>query len=372
MIHGRVTLGLLGKDRRIAGGPFDSWDGAGLALCLDPGAAKRAEAALVLDLPDYTAPTGPQLTDTLAAILAAWHAHPGDDLFIGCRAGLGRTGTLIAALANLAGHADPVGWTRAHYHPGAVETPSQEQAVAALDHGDVWRRFRARTRTTPPPVALYHYPDNASTYPHILLRELGIPFELRLVDRARNAQHSPDYLRLNPRGLIPVLVDQGACGGDLVVTETAAIALHLLDRHPECGLAPPPGSLRRARLYQWLIHLTNTPQVEHLKRAYPDRHTTIEAAIPDIRATAIRRLDTIFDQIEADLGPAPYLLGDTYCAADPFLLMMVLWTSRMPRPAWTLPRLAAHTSRLCRRPAVRAALELENIPLPLVSKDFFF
>ena len=51
----------------------------------------------------------------------------------------------------------------------------------------------------------------------MLLRELGVPFELRLVDRKQGAQHSAEYLRLNPQGLIPVLVD-----GELVLTETAA------------------------------------------------------------------------------------------------------------------------------------------------------
>jgi glutathione S-transferase len=357
--NGEVTLRLHGKDRRIAGGPFDSWNGFGIGLCLDSGAARRTQADLVLDIEDFTAPTPAALADTLAALLALWRDRPHDDLFIGCRAGYGRTGTLVAALASLAGHADPVAWTRARYHPKAVETPAQEQAVAALDAGAIWKSYRERTATTPPPVALYHYPDNASTFPHMLLRELGIPFELRLVDRARNAQRSPEYLRLNPRGLIPVLVD-----GDLVVTETAAIALHLLDRHSECGLAPAVGTPRRATFYEWMIHLTNTPQVEHLKRAYPDRHTTIANAVADVKATAISRLDTIFDQIEADLGDRPFLLGERFSAVDLFLLMMVLWTGRMPRPAWTLPRLAAHARRVCARPAVRATLEAEGIAPP--------
>jgi glutathione S-transferase len=58
-----------------------------------------------------------------------------------------------------------------------------------------------------------------------MLREIGRPFELRLVDRTRNEQKSGEYLRLNPNGLIPTLVD-----GSLVLFETAAIALHLADK----------------------------------------------------------------------------------------------------------------------------------------------
>ena len=71
----------------------------------------------------------------------------------------------------------------------------------------------------------------------MLLHELGVPFELQLVDRTQGAHKSPAYLKLNPNGLIPVLVD-----GDLVLYETAAICLHLADTHPGRGLAPPLGT----------------------------------------------------------------------------------------------------------------------------------
>ncbi|RZL89324.1 MAG: hypothetical protein EOP73_30210, partial [Variovorax sp.] len=81
---------------------------------------------------------------------------------------------------------------------------------------------------------LHYYPSNASFAPHILLEEIGAPFSLRLVDRSNNEHKSAAYLQLNPNGLIPTLVD-----GDLVLYETAAILMHLADRHP--GFAPAPG-----------------------------------------------------------------------------------------------------------------------------------
>ena len=131
-MNGSVTLRLLGQDRRITGGPFDSWTSAGIGLCLDPTATKRHTATLILDLPDFTAPTQVQLQTTLSSLLDAMRAHPEAPVYIGCKAGYGRTGTFIAALAKLAGHPDPVAWTRSHYHPGAVETEAQEAAVAAF------------------------------------------------------------------------------------------------------------------------------------------------------------------------------------------------------------------------------------------------
>ncbi len=89
---------------------------------------------------------------------------------------------------------------------------------------------------------LFYYPGNASMAPHMLLNELGVPFKLTLVDRARNGQRSPDYLRLNPNGRIPVLVD-----GDQVVFETGAILVHLVDRHADAGLAPALGTPERTQ-----------------------------------------------------------------------------------------------------------------------------
>ena len=73
---------------------------------------------------------------------------------------------------------------------------------------------------------LYYYPGNANLAPHILLEEIGADYELVLVDRNKNEQKSPAYLKLNPAGRIPVLVD-----GGLVLYEAAAICLHLADRH---------------------------------------------------------------------------------------------------------------------------------------------
>ena len=103
-------------------------------------------------------------------------------------------------------------------------------------------------------LRLHFHPGNASFAPHLLLQELGIPHELVLVDRAAQAHKSPAYLRLNPNGLIPVLED-----GDRVLYETAAILLHLADRHPEAGLLPPLGSAARAQAYKWLCWLSTMP-----------------------------------------------------------------------------------------------------------------
>ena len=119
-------------------------------------------------------------------------------------------------------------------------------------------------------IKLHYFPGNASFAVHVLLRELGVPFELELVDRAQGAHKSAQYLKLNPNGLIPVLVD-----GELVLYETAAILLHLADAQTQASLAPlapAMGTPERARFYKWLFWLSNTMQATMPLYFYSDRY----------------------------------------------------------------------------------------------------
>jgi len=208
-------------------------------------------------------------------------------------------------------------------------------------------------------LALYYYPGNASLLPHMMLREIGVPFELRFVDRDRKAQKSAEYLKLNPNGRIPALVDD-----DLVLFETAAIALHLVDRFPQAGLAPEAGTRERAEFYKWMIHLTNTPQAEYRAWFYPHEHVSDEAAAPAVKQAAEQRLYRMFDVIFEQLGSRTWLVGDRFSAADLFLFMLIRWGRGMPRPPRALPNLNALAERVSARPAVQAALEAENFQAP--------
>jgi glutathione S-transferase len=208
-------------------------------------------------------------------------------------------------------------------------------------------------------LALYYYPGNASLLPHMMLREIGAEFELRFVDQDNLQQKSPEYLKLNPNGRIPVLVD-----GDLVLFETAAIALHLADTFPQAGLAPAVGTKERAELYKWMMHLTNTPQAEFRAWFYPQQHVSDEAAAPAVKQAAGERLNRMFDVISAQLGDRTWLLGETFSAADLFLFMLIRWSRNMPRPARTIPNLKAFAERVLARPAVQEAFRAEGIQEP--------
>ena len=137
-MSGTVFLHFFGQPRRIDGGSFDRFQRPAIGVCLEMNSSRVAQADVQIPIADFQAPTQTQLRNGLLAILKLMRTRPSDAIYIGCRAGLGRTGTLIAALAKLALVDDPVAWTRLMYHPHAVETAAQEAAVAVLDVDAVW------------------------------------------------------------------------------------------------------------------------------------------------------------------------------------------------------------------------------------------
>jgi glutathione S-transferase len=212
-------------------------------------------------------------------------------------------------------------------------------------------------------MQLHHFPGNASMTPHMVLEELGVPYELVLVDRTIHAQRSPAYLKLNPNGKVPVLVD-----GDLVLYETAAIVLHLADTHPGAGLAPPLGTPERALFYKWLMWLANTLQAEMPLYFYAERWADTPEAAAQVKAHAQAHIAGMIDQLDAELARhgGPWFLGERYSVLDPYVLMLARWTRGMARPARTLPQLGPYLQRLLARPAVQRAYAQEGLGEPRV------
>jgi glutathione S-transferase len=219
-------------------------------------------------------------------------------------------------------------------------------------------------------ITLHYTPGSANLAPHVLLHELGTPFDLALVDREAQAHKAPAYLRLNPNGLIPVLVDRRpAFGGELVLYETVAILLHLADTHPAAGLAPALGTAERAHFTKWLVWLTNTLQATLIHYFYPERMVAegnAEGAL-QVKARAMARVGSLLEQLDAQLAShgQPWLLGERYSAADPMAWMLTRWTRNFAeRPARSFAHIAAYQQRMLARPAVQAAIAAEGLQAP--------
>lgn len=215
-------------------------------------------------------------------------------------------------------------------------------------------------------IQLHYSPSTAAMVPHILLEELGVPFEKVLVDTSTGAHRTEAYRRLNPNGLVPSLTD-----GDLVLYETAAICLHLCDTHPQAALMPPPGSVDRAQAYKWLMWLTNTLQATLIVYFYPERSVAPgnAAAAAEVKAQAEIRIGGMLDQLDAELARhgVPWFAGAPYSVLDPYVFTLCRWTRNFASPAArTRPQLGPYLQRMLDRPAVQRVLVAEGLAPPFV------
>jgi glutathione S-transferase len=190
-------------------------------------------------------------------------------------------------------------------------------------------------------TTLYYSPSTASLVVHWLLIELGIPHELHKLDFDKREQKSPEYLAINPAGVVPAL----ALDGD-VLTEAAAIVLHLADRHPEAGLAPAIGTPARGQYYKWMFFMANTLQPAYRAWFYPTEPAG-EANVEAVKAAARAKIEAAWQQVDDHLrAHGPWLLGAQRSAADFMMTMLMRWSRNMPRPAHTWPALGAHAQAM--------------------------
>lgn len=198
-------------------------------------------------------------------------------------------------------------------------------------------------------MKLYYAPGTCSLSPHIVLRELDLPFDLIRVDnRAKRTEDGRDFLAINPKGYVAAL----EIDGGQVLTEGPAISQYLADLRPEAGLAPPAGSWARSQLHEWLnfisaeIHGGFGPL---FNRDLP------EAA----RAWWQARLERRLDYVATALRERQALVQDRYGLADIYLYAVLLWAPQLGVDLARWPALVAFQRRIESRPAVQAALAAE-------------
>ncbi|UWX04572.1 glutathione S-transferase family protein [Pseudoxanthomonas sp. NC8] len=195
-------------------------------------------------------------------------------------------------------------------------------------------------------VVLYGSPSTASLVVHWLLIELGIAHELRQLDFDKREQKSPEYLAINPQGRVPALLIDGK-----VLTESAAIAMHLADLHPGAKLAPDVGTPARAAYYRWMFFCAYTLMPAYRSWFYADEPAG-EANSAVVKERARQQIEAAWLQVAGHLeGHGPYLLGAQVSAADFVLTMLMRWSRNMPRPSDRWPALAAFARRMKDRPS---------------------
>ena len=203
---------------------------------------------------------------------------------------------------------------------------------------------------------LYYAPGAASFVVHWLLIELGLDHELRKVDTAAGEQKSPEYLALNPNGVVPTWVDEGR-----TMFEAAAIAMTLGDRYAAGRFAPLFDAPERAAYNQWMFHLANAVQPLFRIWWYPHEPAG-EANAELVRQHVIPRIEAAWQRLDDHLAKnGPYLLGGQPSDVDFDLTMLMRWSRGMPRPGDRWPHLGALAAKMKARPSFATLYEREGL-----------
>ena len=201
-------------------------------------------------------------------------------------------------------------------------------------------------------MKLYYSVGACSMAPHIVLHELGLPFEAVQVDLGTHklAKTGQDYYQINPKGYVPALeVDDGS-----LLTEVAAILQYLADRKPEAGLLSAPGSMQRYRAIEWLTFISS----ELHKGFSPLWNPNMPEAAKQI---ALDRLQTRFALLDKHLASHEFLMGDRFTVADAYAYTILTWAAALKLDLGRWSHLKAYVQRIAARPAVRDTARNEKL-----------
>jgi len=199
-------------------------------------------------------------------------------------------------------------------------------------------------------MKLYYSPGACSLATHIAAKEEGLALDLERVDlKTHRTEHGGDFRRLNPKGYVPALeLDDGA-----LLTENVAILPFIADQNPQAGLAPPPQTMERTRLVEWLAFLAT----ELHKSFGPIFHHGNDTLKAEARDTIEKWLAYIADR----LAGQDFLMGERFTVADAYLFVMLRWCDIAQIPLGNFPVLASYRARIAARPAVQAAMREEKL-----------
>lgn len=206
-------------------------------------------------------------------------------------------------------------------------------------------------------ISLFYSPGSCSLAPHIVLNEIGEPFELRKFSTANDDNFSAEYLAINPKGRIPALQIDG-----FTLTENAAILAFLGRRFSSSGLYPPEGSEAEARCLELLAWSSNTVHVAFAQLFRPERFVLNEQDYAAVKESGKINYQQCLADIETRLGSKEYSLGSEFSVVDPFWLVFYRWgvlagfDMRNKFPVYT-----DYAERLCGRVSVQQALAAEGI-----------
>ena len=199
---------------------------------------------------------------------------------------------------------------------------------------------------------LYWHPDSSSLAPMAVLEETGAAYEAVRIDIVAGENFSPDYKKIHPYGRVPALkLPDGRA-----VFESAGLVMYLADRHREAGLAPAPQAPERAVFYQWLLFMADSLYPSYNRFYRCERYAASPQAQAEVRDSAVQTRAEQWQVIEQILQYQAWLLGDTFSAADIYLMMLTTWDEDPEGLAGRCPNVMRVAGAAAERPATARAL----------------
>lgn len=190
---------------------------------------------------------------------------------------------------------------------------------------------------------------------HVLLEEIGKPYDLRVVDFSKKEQKSPEYLGVNPKGKVPALIrDDGS-----VLTEFAAIAIWLALTNPEKKLMPtdPEGMARAIEALDFAVGTLHMLSWRLWRR--PDTYVSDPEAQKEVQQRGMDAVLAGLEVVDGQLEGKDFLIGD-FSIADAALYYVEFWAADVA--GWPLPaNVQAHFQRMKTRPSVQASRKQEGM-----------
>jgi glutathione S-transferase len=205
-------------------------------------------------------------------------------------------------------------------------------------------------------LELFYSPGACSLASHIALHEAGARFELRRFAIAEGKHKSEEYLAINPRARIPALRD-----GDWVLVENPAILTYIARRFPQSGLLPRD-ERHAASCESLLAYFSSSVHIAFAQFFRPDRFIDDIDIFPKIKAKALTALREHFAHIN-DLLKNEWMLECGFSLADLYPLIFYRWAVRIGIDTSSYENWSRHVARMLARPAVRRAMEQEQIEM---------
>ncbi|HEY0818968.1 MAG TPA: glutathione S-transferase family protein [Rhizobacter sp.] len=203
-------------------------------------------------------------------------------------------------------------------------------------------------------LTLYSAPATCALASHIALEQAGADYRIERVDFKTSQQRSPEYLKLNPKGRVPALVTEHG-----VLTETPAILLYVAQRFPQAKLAPFDDPWALAQLNAFCSYLCSTVHVAHAHGRRGARWADDPAAWEAMKAKVPQTVGDGFQMIETEYFQGPWVMGEHYSIADPYLYTLATWMEGDGVDPDRFPKVAAHRKRMAALPAVLKVLAAE-------------